>query len=107
MTKKDKALIEKAINELAPVLEKYRNEIQALRDAEFRKYQNARSERLLDEYENSYCTLEDLIAAIDDFDSALQDAKDAFLSPEVCFTPHGVNDNPWGLVHSTMGGSCA
>ena len=82
MTKKDKAIIEKAINELTPALEKYRNAIQAMRDAEFRKYQNARSERLSDEYENAYCTLEDLIGAIDDFDSALQDAKDAFLSAE-------------------------
>ena len=82
MTKKDKAIIEKAIKELVPALEKYRNAILAMRDAEFRKYQNARSERLSDEYENSYCTLEDLIAAIDDFDGALQDAKDTFLTPE-------------------------
>ena len=38
MTKKDKAIIEKAIKELVPALEKYRNAILAMRDAEFRKY---------------------------------------------------------------------
>lgn len=76
MTKKDKALLVNAINEIKPVLKKYEKEIFAVYEAEYRKYMNTKSENLADKYYDSYSAIADLIDAIDELGTSIEAVKD-------------------------------
>ena len=83
MTKKDKALLVNAINEIKPVLKKYEKEIFAVYEAEYRKYRNAKSDNLADKYYDSYSAIADLIDAIDELETVIDAVKD-ILDEQAC-----------------------